>query len=190
MMGDGVTAVRLARKFIVNEVTGREQPCETLSCDEPSGVFVTINRYPSMELRGCIGFPMTDHPLSDALEHSARSACNDPRFPALNKSELDRIVVEVTLLTAPEEITVESKDDLLDSIKIGKHGLMLEHGRRSALFLPQVPSKWNVRQYLENLCMKAGLPRDGWKDEDCILYSFEGKVFKETSPNGEIAEVR
>ena len=190
MEDGGITAVRLARRFITQEVTGVEQSLYVLPHDEPSGVFVTINKYPSLELRGCIGFPMPGHPLSEALEHSARSVCRDPRFPPLRESELDKIVTEVTILTPPDEIIVEDKEDLLDFIKIGKHGLMLEHGRRSALFLPQVPLKWDVRQYLENLCMKAGLPRDGWKDEDCILYSFEGRVFRETSPNGEIIEVK
>ena len=190
---DGVTAVRIARSVIVNEVTGKRVTyTERLQNNEPSGVFVTINTYPSLTLRGCIGFPGPAYPLPEALEHAARSACHDPRFPDLEEKELDGIVVEVTVLTPPEPIIVNDKNDLLNTIVIGKHGLMLGYRGRRGVFLPQVPAEWDwdVKEYLENLCAKAGVHKDAWKERDCEIMSFEGKIFKETSPNGEIEEVR
>ena len=191
---DGIMAVRLARNFIIQEVTGKKQSSYmmTPSYNKLSGVFVTINKFPSMELRGCIGFPIPEYPFLEVLEHSARSACHDPRFPDLTENELDNVVAEVTILTSPEQMIVREKKDLLNVINIGKHGLMLEHGRHRAVLLPKVPVEcgWNVKEYLENLCMKADLPKDKWKDSDCHLYSFEGKVFKEASPNGKIVEVK
>ena len=193
MMPDyGITAVKVARSVISHEVTGRPMLCTEALHNEPSGVFVTINTYPDLHLRGCIGFPEPAYPLSEALEHSARSACHDPRFQDLKEHELNDIVVEVTILTPPEPIAVKNKDELLNAVEIGKHGLIMEYRGRKAVFLPQVPAEWgwNVKEYLENLCRKAGIPKDKWKEDDCRILSFEGRVFREMSPNGDVVEVR
>ncbi|MCL1904932.1 MAG: TIGR00296 family protein [Methanomassiliicoccaceae archaeon] len=189
---DGIEAVRIARSVIEERVTHRGAIRDIpASFDEPSGVFVTINTYPSLHLRGCIGYPGPAFPLADALVNAATHACNDPRFCELEEYELNDIVVEVTILTPPEPIAVNKKEDLLTAIRIGKDGLMLEYKGRSSVFLPQVPREWNwdVLEYLENLCKKAGLNKDTWKEKDCRILSFEGRIFKETSPYGDIAEV-
>jgi len=189
---DGITAVRMARSIITQEATGKRMLYMMhLPYNEPSGVFVTINEFPSSELRGCIGFIEPVYPFTEALEHAARSACHDPRFSDLREKELDNVVVEVTVLTKPEIIRVEKKEDLLTKIKIGRDGLTLEYRGRRSVFLPQVPVEWewDVTEYLENLCMKAGIGKDRWKDAECILSSFEGRIFKETSPNGDVIEV-
>jgi uncharacterized protein (TIGR00296 family) len=188
---DGITAVKIARSVITQEVTKKQSMYTTrLSYNEKCGVFVTINTYPALDLRGCIGFPGPSYPLLEALEHAARSACHDPRFKSLKESELEKVVVEVTILTPPEPMIVDKREELLNVIKIGKHGLMLEYKGRRGVFLPQVPVEWdwNVTEYLENLCMKAGIPKDKWKEDDCKIMSFEGRIFKELSPNGDVAE--
>lgn len=190
---DGITAVRIARSVITQETTGKRLAyMMRLAYNEPCGVFVTINTYPSLHLRGCIGFPGPHYPLVEGIQHAAVSACHDPRFPDLKESELDKIVVEVTILTPPEPIIVKEREDLLNVIKIGKHGLMLDHKGRRAVFLPQVPVEWdwNVTEYLENLCHKAGVPKHAWKEKDCFLSWFEGKIFKETTPSGDVIEVK
>jgi hypothetical protein len=189
---DGVTAVRLARCVITQE-TSKERTAYMmhLPYTERCGLFVTLNTYPEHDLRGCIGFPEPVYALPEALEHAARSACHDPRFRGLEKKELDHIIVEVTILTPPEPIIVDDNRNLPEKITIGKHGLMLEFRGRRSVFLPQVPVEWewNVTEYLENLCMKAGIPKDKWKDNECKISSFEGRIFKETSPNGDVIEV-
>jgi uncharacterized protein (TIGR00296 family) len=190
---DGKQAVRFARLAITDEVTFNGLSSKLpASFNEPSGVFVTLNTYPALELRGCIGYPGPAFPLKDALEESARAACHDPRFLDLEEHELNDIVVEVTILTSPEPIVVNNRNDLLNVIKIGKHGLMLEYRGRRGVFLPQVPVEWNwnVLEYLENLCQKAGIGKDRWKEKDCHIFGFEGHIFKETSPNGVIEEVK
>lgn len=189
---EGIAAVRIARSVIVNEVTGKRAQYDVPSSFTVSaGVFVTIHTYPSMHLRGCIGYPEPVLPLIEALEHSARSACHDPRFADLRKNELDSVVTEVTILTPPEEMIVKDRNDLLNMIKIGRDGVMLEYRGRRGVFLPQVPAEWgwDVKEYLENLCGKAGIGKDRWKEPDCRIYSFQGKQFTETSPNGSITEV-
>jgi len=188
----GVTAVRIARCVITQEVTKKRMAYMMhMPFNEPSGVFVTINTFPDEELRGCIGYPEPVLPFPEALESAARSACHDPRFPTLKEHELDNVVVEVTILTPPELIIV-SKQELPNMIKIGRDGLMLEYKGRRSVFLPQVPVEWewNVLEYLENLCLKAGVPKDSWKEKDCSIYVFRGHIFRELSPSGDVQEVQ
>jgi len=190
---DGVTAVRLARCIITQEVTKKRLAYMMhIPYNEPSGVFVTINNFPDLSLRGCIGFIEPVYPFLEALEHSARSACHDPRFPSLREKELDNVVIDVTVLTAPKIIDVKEKEDLLTAIVIGRDGIVIEYRGRKAVFLPQVPVEWNwnVLEYLENLCMKAGIPKDRWKDKDCNVYAFHGRLFRELTPNGDAEEVK
>lgn len=158
--------------------------------DEPSGAFVTINRYPSGELRGCIGYPEPVFPLGTAIIEAARSACHDPRFCPLSFKEAKECVFEVTILTPPEIIDYTTPEDLINKIEIGRDGLIMSHRGRRGLLLPQVPTErgWDTVTYLEQLSMKAGLPADIWKKERVTVEKFSGTVYAETSPYGEITE--
>ena len=181
---DGYFAVKAARKAIEAEVLGLSP--ELLfppSFEKESGVFVTINTYPEGDLRGCIGYPEAVFPLKDALVYSAQSACHDPRFPPLSKKEAEECTVEVTILTPSVRV---DKSGLPDSITIGKHGLIMQFGRRRGVLLPQVPVEWGwgPEEFLEQLCLKTGLPTDAWKLKDAEIFSFEGEIFHETEPNG------
>ena len=190
---DGVTVVKLARCIITQEVTRKKMAYMMhLPYDERSGVFVTINNYPDLSLRGCIGIIEPVYPFLEALDHAARSACHDPRFPSLKEKELDNVVIDVTVLTAPKPIEVKDKEELLEAIKIGRDGIVIEYRGRKAVFLPQVPVEWNwnVTEYLDNLCMKAGISKDKWKDKDCNVYAFQGRLFRELTPNGDVDEVK
>jgi uncharacterized protein (TIGR00296 family) len=188
-VSDGIIAVKAARRTIEAETEGRD-PNIVLphSFDADSGVFVTLKTYPSMELRGCIGYPDPILPLCEALVHSAQSACHDPRFPDLSRSETDYCVVEVTILTPPKMIDVKNKAELPGKIVIGRDGLIITFGRRRGLLLPQVPVewRWNAEEYLEQLSIKAGLPPDAWKMRDSEIYSFAGEIFSESTPGGDI----
>ena len=135
----GRAAVEAARAAAVSETAGSafDAPAGGMF-DEPSGVFVTFMTYPDHDLRGCIGYPMPVFPLGEAIEHSARSACHDPRFPDLRREELEHITVEVTVLTVPHEV-VCSKDELPGRIGIGRDGLIISCRGRRGLLLPQVP---------------------------------------------------
>ncbi|MFA6679526.1 MAG: TIGR00296 family protein [Candidatus Methanomethylophilaceae archaeon] len=188
---NGTIAVKAARKVIESETDGKnidiEFPETFAGC---SGVFVTIKTYPELELRGCIGFPEPFYSLQDALIYSAQSACHDPRFPDLTHEEADNCVVEVTVLTVPKLIETKDKAKLPELIVIGRDGLMIELGSMRGLLLPQVPIEWgwNVKQYLAQLSLKAGLPIDAWKYEKSMIYSFKGEIFSEKTPKGEIEE--
>lgn len=188
----GTEAVRLARSAVESEVLGRrvEFNATDRRFDEPSGAFVTLNTYPDHGLRGCIGYPMPVFTLREAIENSGRAACHDPRFRDLAVSELDSVTVEVTVLTVPEIIGAADPQGILDSVEIGRDGLMIEYMGHRGLLLPQVPVEWGWGriQYLSQLSIKAGLPPDVWTRPGARISRFRGEIYHEVSPYGEIME--
>jgi len=152
-----------------------------------SGVFVTLNN--PLGLRGCIGYPLPDRKLFDVLiEASIAAATEDPRFPPVKSEEIDQITFEVTVLTQPEEIQVSDPKEYPSKIKVGRDGLIVKHGLNSGLLLPQVPVEysWTEEEFLGHACEKANLPWDCWRDKETQIQKFEGIVFKEESPNGDV----
>ncbi len=191
-MGFGSEAVRLARAAVESEVLGT--PLEYVPDDgrflEASGAFVTLSTFPDHDLRGCIGFPMPYFQVGRAIEEAARSACHDPRFPDLRRSELGSVTVEVTILSVPEEIEAETPGDIVSSVVVGRDGLIIDYHGNRGLLLPQVPVEWgwDTEEYLAHLSMKAGLPPDAWTYRGARISSFRGEIFREVSPGGDIAE--
>jgi uncharacterized protein (TIGR00296 family) len=154
-----------------------------------SGVFVTLNNQSG--LRGCIGYPLPEKKLFNAIEDAViAAATEDPRFPPVKFEELDSITFEVTVLTPPTKIEVSEPHEYLSKIKVGQDGLIVKYGYNSGLLLPQVPIEygWNEREFLEHTCEKAGLAKDYWKKAEVEIQKFEGIVFKEKVPNGEIIQ--
>jgi uncharacterized protein (TIGR00296 family) len=98
-------------------------------------------------------------------------------------------VVEVTILTPPEEIKVADRKELPKVVEVGKDGLIAEFGPYRGLLLPQVPVEWgwNAEEFLSQTCMKAGMSPDMWLDRRTTLYRFEGQIFAEESPRGPVA---
>ena len=188
---DGTVLVKTARKIVEKYLATDSSPDLEKQFQEDysfnSGVFVTLNN--PMGLRGCIGYPLPDKKLFNALEGAAISAATeDPRFPPVRYEDLDSITFEVTVLTPPEKITVSKPEDYLSKIKVGRDGLIVKSGYTSGLLLPQVPVEydWNEEEFLEHTCEKAGLPRDYWKKPDIEIQKFEGIVFKEEEPKGSV----
>ena len=142
-------------------------------------------------LRGCIGYPLPDKKLFNALEDaSIAAAVEDPRFPPVKSEELDSITFEVTVLTPPQTIKVGNPQEYPGKIKVGQDGLIVRYGYNSGLLLPQVPIEWgwNAKEFLEHTCEKAGLPQDYWEKPEIEVQKFQGIVFKEKEPKGEIIE--
>lgn len=155
-----------------------------------SGVFVTLNN--PKGLRGCIGYPLPNKKLFNALVDSAISAATeDPRFPSVNSNELAEITFEVTVLTPPIEIKVNDPLEYPSKIKVGRDGLIVKSEFNSGLLLPQVPIEygWNEEQFLGHTCEKAGLPKECWKEKETKILKFEGIVFKEQEPFGKVIRV-
>lgn len=147
---------------------------------EKRGVFVTLTK--QGELRGCIGYPYPIMPLSDALVKAAESAAfSDPRFEKITMEELNDIKIEVSVLTLPIEIP--SGESSVKQIKIGKDGLIIEMSGYSGLLLPQVATDYHfdALDFLQETCVKAGLPRTAWMNKNCKIYKFQAEIFKEIS---------
>ena len=193
---EGKAAVKLARKTIETFLSEGKVPRSQESgaglppvFEENRGVFVTLTEQGL--LRGCIGHPYPDSTLKDAILDSAVSAATrDPRFPPVEEDELKNIVVEVTILTQPEKINAPPKE-LPDKVEIGKHGLIVKQGYCQGLLLPQVAPENNMDSidFLSHTCMKAGLSPDAWV-KGAEVYCFEGQIFKEKEPEGEVMEER
>jgi AmmeMemoRadiSam system protein A len=123
-----------------------------------SGVFVTLHN--REKLRGCIGIINPLEPLFQTVQECAGSAAtSDPRFSPITPSELEEIVIEISVLSPPEPL----KD--LNQIDVGVHGLIISQYGRRGLLLPQVATEqhWDRETFLAQTCRKAGLPLDAWQ---------------------------
>ena len=183
---DGIFLVKTARmavtEFLSNGKRIKLESEREKKFSFNAGVFVTLNNADG--LRGCIGFPMPDKKLSHGIIDAAiAAATEDPRFSPVKINEMSDIVFEVTVLTPPVEITVTDPMEYLEKIKVGRDGLIIRNSFSSGLLLPQVPVEygWNVEEFLQHTCEKAGLEKDTWKNEKVKIEKFEGIVYKEES---------
>jgi uncharacterized protein (TIGR00296 family) len=130
-------------------------------------------------------------PLYQAVVDAAKSAAfSDPRFLPLTKEEFKDVRIELSVLTLPELVEVKEPEEYLNIIEIGKDGLIIRNSFNSGLLLPivAVEYKWDAKTFLENLCGKAGLSNDAWRDLNNKVYRFQSRVFSEKEPEGEIVE--
>ncbi|MFB0534431.1 MAG: AmmeMemoRadiSam system protein B [Anaerolineae bacterium] len=140
------------------------------------GAFVTLTKHG--ELRGCIGHLIGDRPLYLVVQNVAVSAAvADQRFPTVTEEELSDLEIEISVLSPLEQV------ENVDQIQVGLHGVIIRQGLKQAVYLPQVAPEqgWGREEMLESLCLKAGLSKDAWKEEDTWLYVFTAEVFEEGS---------
>lgn len=170
--------IEIARESIKSVLKGKKIPSFDTDDEElrrENGAFVTLKI--NNNLRGCIGHIVADSPLYKTIsEMAVQSAFGDPRFPKLKKEELERIEIEISVLSKLKKI-----DDVKE-IEVGKHGLLMRKGFYSGLLLPQVATEygWDRKTFLEHTCQKAGLPKDTWRDKDTEIYIFTAEVFSES----------
>ncbi|MCX8178231.1 MAG: AmmeMemoRadiSam system protein A [Candidatus Aenigmarchaeota archaeon] len=174
--------LNLARKSIEyflekRELLNIENVNEKLK--QKKGVFVTLEK--NGMLRGCIGTIQPIDPLYIAVIKNAVSAAfYDPRFHPVDYDEMNDIEIEISILTEPKKIIYKNVDELLKKIKIGKDGLIIKSGFKSATFLPQVWEKIpDKKLFLSELCLKASLPADEWKKSKLEVFKYNVISFKE-----------
>lgn len=127
--------------------------------------FVTLNI--KQQLRGCIGTLEAYQPLVIDVVQNARSAAfQDPRFNPLSNKEFPLLEVHISVLSVPEPMSFETEDDLLQQIRPGIDGLILNTAGHRGTFLPSVwdslPNRQDFWLHLKN---KAGLPQSYWADD-------------------------
>ncbi len=164
--------LQLARKSIECAFTGDEYTIPETSLRR--GAFVTLQK--GERLRGCIGYLEGIEPLYAQIWDLAREAAfSDYRFPPLRRDELEFITIEISILTPPAPI------DSLSEFIPGRDGIILTGQGRRAVFLPQVATEtgWSTTELLEELSLKAGLDRNGWKSAS--FKTFQAEVFSESA---------
>lgn len=195
-IAEGRHAVRIARETLDAHVKGTPKPKGgglPPVFSEKRGVFVTLNRVQggAKALRGCIGYSEPIKSLGAAIMDVAVYASEDPRFPyPVGPEELDSIVVEVSVLTLPQELKAPKRTDIPGKIRLGVDGLIISTAYASGLFLPQVATEqgWDQETYISEACMKAGLPPDAWLDPGTRVQVFQAEIFGEETPRGVVAK--
>jgi uncharacterized protein (TIGR00296 family) len=192
---DGLLLIRAVRESIRTFLESRTIVIPSaLSSDvrfeQKRGCFVTLkNADVGNTLRGCIGFPEPVYKLAKALSEAAvYAATEDPRFPPIELSELDSLLIEVSVLTKPVRIDVEEQSELPEKIEVGKDGLVMKWSQGSGLLLPQVATEYhrNAEEFLENLGLKSGSHSKQWLVPGTSVYKFQAQVFQELAPNGKV----
>ncbi len=171
----------LARVAIYEALQGKGAPVPDMKSDfsdeifsEKRGAFVTLHC--KGKLRGCIGYIIGVKNIPETVIEMARaSAFRDPRFPPLAMREYGDIDIEISVLSPIETVSDVSE------IVIGRDGLIITHGHRNGLLLPQVATEycWDVSQFLEHTCYKAGLPGNAWSNPATKIEKFSAQVFSE-----------
>ena len=147
---EGQLLIKIARENIETYLNGGEYVC----IKELPEIFheklgVFVTLSINSNLRGCIGYPEPYMELIDGL-------------------------LDVSIAAAVE-------DPRFNLLKVGRDGLIIENMYHRGLLLPQVPieQNWDIETFLENLCYKAGLYGDAWKDNNTKIYSFQAQIFDE-----------
>jgi hypothetical protein len=166
----------LARRSIERALASGVPP---LPRDEAAGGGRTMGAFVTLtidgQLRGCIGRIEPDRALGPLVSRMAVSAAfEDPRFQPVTADELDRIHIEISLLTAAQHV------DSADRIVAGRDGVALQKDGARAVFLPQVATEqgWTRDELLDHLCEKAGLAASCWH-QGASLSTFRADVFGE-----------
>ncbi len=152
-----------------------EDPQLQLAC----GTFVTLKI--GSQLRGCIGNLTATEPIVDGIRSNAiNAAFHDPRFRALSANELDRITIEVSVLTEPQPLNYVDADDLTAKLRPNIDGVTIRKGTASATFLPQVWQQLpQADLFLSQLCMKAGLAAEAWRRDRLDVETYQVQYFEE-----------
>ncbi len=181
---EGAFLIDVARKTIENELFNKNQgilPDHDLHEKflKKRGTFVTLTR--NGNLRGCIGHIVPHEPLIESIKNNAVAAAfRDPRFPPLQRDEWKDVDIEVSVLTDPQPLSYSDAEDLLQKLRPGIDGVIIQKGYHSATFLPQVWKQLPDKEtFLNHLCMKAGLPADAWKNGDLAVLTYQVQAFEE-----------
>lgn len=175
------TLLKIARDSITRAVYSRpplEYRIDDGVLNKKCGAFVTLHI--NGNLRGCIGNIVSETPLWKTVRNMAvESALRDPRFYPLTPQELDRVDIEISVLSPLKKI--EDPEE----IEVGKHGLFIRKGFYQGLLLPQVATEygWDRTQFLEQTCYKAGLNKNCYRESGTEIYIFSAIVFGEKDFN-------
>jgi AmmeMemoRadiSam system radical SAM enzyme/AmmeMemoRadiSam system protein B/AmmeMemoRadiSam system protein A len=169
-------AVALLRAAVAGQPAAPDVPEHTVA-----GTFVSLKR--GGHLRSCCGLLGAATPLAPALAQAVyRTAWEDVRFPPVSPAELEHLALEVWLLYHPQPVPARG-EERVRAVTVGRHGVQVVRGEARGLFLPgvAVENGWDARRFLDQVCVKAGLPPTAWRDDATALFTFEGEALHGTS---------
>jgi len=152
--------------------SGPKPVLDSRTLNEELGAFVTLKK--DGRLRGCIGNIVGNGPLAATIERMAGAAAfEDPRFPPLTAAELAGLDIEVSVM-GPLSPCPDP-----ELIEVGRHGLYIRKAMHSGLLLPQVATEWgwDRETFLDQTCVKAGLPKGTWRKSKTEIWWFEAVIF-------------
>jgi len=177
----GASLLQLARRSIGRKLGRREENpiLNGNALRRKSGTFVTLKI--RGQLRGCIGNIEPADTLVESIERNAlHAAFHDFRFSPLIPEELDRVRIDISILTPASLLEYTDGEDLVRKLRPGVDGVILSYGQTGATFLPQV---WDQlpqpEQFLGHLCRKAGLPERTWCDAHPEIRIYQVQCFEE-----------
>jgi uncharacterized protein len=176
---DKKVLLEISRKTLQDYLTNYERPKYKVYLPnllKPRPVFVTLRDKKTNELRGCRGGTKADAPLLEGvIKMTIASATDDPRFSPLILEDIADVKIDINALTLLQPINPFD-------VEVGKHGLMIVKGLHAGLLLPQVPVsyKWDRDMFLNQVCKKAGLPYETWREKSGVkLFGFESEEWGE-----------
>ncbi len=177
----GDTLLQFARSTIAYELGLGEQPVspEQSFFNAELATFVTLKI--NSKLRGCIGNLTPVGSLLEGVRSNALNAAfRDNRFPALTEKEFLSVHLHISILTKPQTLKYKDADDLQNKLRPGIDGVILQDGRHRATFLPQVWEQLpGVEAFLGQLCIKAGLARESWREGSFDIQTYQAQDFSE-----------
>ncbi|MGF1680023.1 AmmeMemoRadiSam system protein A [Photobacterium makurazakiensis] len=145
---------------------------------QPGACFVTLKV--DGQLQGCLGTTAAHSPLVLEVHNKARaSAYQDRRFMPLTEEQLDNLNIEISVLSQPQPLSIQSEQELIDYLEKNKVGVILSDKYQQALFLPQVwESLPKPVDFIRQLKIKAGWNTVYWSP------TMQVKTFKVNSISG------
>jgi AmmeMemoRadiSam system protein A len=181
---DRIFLLKLARETInkkAKKVFLSDEEINSLSSGlkEKRGCFVTLTI--NKNLRGCIGYILPVAPLyKSVIENAYNAAYGDPRFSPVSENEMEKLHIEISVLSVPEKLSYKGKDDLLNKLVPYQDGVIIQKGYAGATFLPQVWEELSGKEdFLSHLCLKAGLSPNEWKNGNLSVEIYKVEAFEE-----------
>jgi len=161
------------------ELVKEEIDVPSVKLKQKQACFVTLTV--NGELRGCVGHLEAIRPLyQDVMENAVGAAFRDDRFWPLSKEELEKIAIEVSVLSQPQVLEYKSIEELLARLKPVIDGVIIEKGEVGATYLPQVWEELRTPEvFLSSLCEKAGLAEAEWEKGTLKVSTYTVEIIEE-----------
>ena len=178
----GLILLEAARKVLAHRLGDGALPVNPVDTvfTERVATFVTLQL--SGQLRGCIGnLEPVGSLWQGVCDNAISAALHDHRFSPLTQEELEKVHIEVSVLSSPKLLEYEELHELPGKLRPGIDGVILRDGNRGgATFLPQVWQQLpRPEQFLGHLCLKAHLPERAWQQKKLDVQTYQVQSFEE-----------